>query len=209
MSAEYSDGAGLLADQAAQESVRLVAAIAAGDREAEREFAQRYLPRVRAMLLARSRNPDLTADLQQDVMIEAICALRQGQLRESAKLTPFVLAIARNVLNSHYRSSARQPESLEFPDDLPDLSSAAADVEDQQRESLAMAAISSLEKTDRSILQLTLVDGLKPGAIAERLRLSPEVVRQRKLRATRKVIDFVRGRSQKEFSIHSITGHRP
>lgn len=198
----------MLADQAAQESVRLVTAIAGGDREAEREFAQRYLPKVRAMLLARSRNPDLTADLQQDVMIEAICALRQGQLRESSKLTPFVLAIARNVLNSHYRSSARQPEPLEFPDDLPDLSSASGTVEEQQRESLAMAAIASLEATDRSILQLTLVDGLKPGAIAERLGLNPEVVRQRKLRATKKAIDFVRGRSQKEFSIHSITGQK-
>src|SRR5208337_3475235 len=136
MNGELGDRAGTLADQAAQANVRQVLAIAAGDREAEREFAERYLPRVRAMLLARSRDVDLTADLQQEVMIEAICALRKGQLRESSKLTPFVLAIARNVLNSHYRGAARQPEPLEFPDDLPDLSSATAQLEDKQREAL-------------------------------------------------------------------------
>jgi RNA polymerase sigma-70 factor (ECF subfamily) len=209
MNGEHGDGASVLADQAAQENARLVLAIAAGDREAERDFAERYLPRVRAMLLARSRNADLTADLQQDVMIEAICALRQGNLRESSKLTPFVLAIARNVLNSHYRGAARQPESLEFPDDLPDLSSATAQLEDQQRETLAMSAIASLEQLDKTILQMTLVDGLKPGAIAERLRMNPDVVRQRKLRATRRVVDFVRGRSQKEISFHSVMGQKP
>lgn len=209
MNTQQSDEAGLIADRAAQENARLVAAIAAGDRDAESEFADRFVPRVKAMLLARSRNSELACDLLQDVMIEALCALRNGQLRDSAKLTPFVLAIARNVLNSHYRSSSRQPESLEFPDDLPDLSSTTLQVEDQQRETLALAAIDSLDKIDRSILQLTLVDGLKPGAIAERLGLNPEVVRQRKLRATRKVIDFVRARSQKDSPIHSVTGQKP
>jgi RNA polymerase sigma-70 factor (ECF subfamily) len=207
MSGEHNDEAGLLTHQAAT-SVRLVAAIAAGDREAEREFAAIYLPRVRAMLLARSRNSDLAADLLQDVMIEAICALRRNQLREASRLTPFVLAIARNVLNSHYRGSVRQPESLEFPDDLPDLNDAAGRVEEQERESMAMKAISSLDQTDKTILQMTLVDGLKPGVIAERLHLNPDVVRQRKLRATRRVIDFVRGRSQNPSSFHIMSGQK-
>jgi len=203
----HSDGAGVLADQAVQENTRLVQAIAAGDREAEREFVVRYQPRVRAMLLARSRNADAAADLLQDVIIEAICALRRGQLRESAKLTPFVLGIARNLLKGHFRGMARQPEPLEFPDQLPDLSSPVLP-EDELREDAAMRAIASLEVLDRTILHLTLVDGLKPGAIAEKLRLNPDVVRQRKLRATRKVIDLVRGQSQKPSSIHIVAGQK-
>jgi RNA polymerase sigma-70 factor (ECF subfamily) len=208
MNAERLEGAGGLEERAGVQSERLVLAIGGGDREAERAFALYYQPRVRAMLLARSRNPDLAADLVQDVMIEAICALRRGQLREPQKLSAFVLAIARNLLNSHYRGAVRQPDSLEFPDDLPDLSSAASRLEDEQRETMALAAIASLEAVDKSILQLTLVDGLKPGAIAQRLRLSPDVVRQRKLRATRRVVDFVRGRSQKPASIHIMTGQK-
>jgi RNA polymerase sigma factor (sigma-70 family) len=208
MDDELSDGSGELADRSARECARLVEAIAAGSRDAEREFVERYQPRVRAMLLARTRNPDAAADLLQDVIIEAICALRRGQLRESSKLAPFVLGIARNLLNSHFRSTARQPESLELPDELPDLTSAARRFEEQQRESVAFQAISSLEVVDRTILQMTLVDGLKPGVIAERLRLNPEVVRQRKLRATRRVVEFVRSQSQNASAIHMVTGQK-
>ena len=60
--------------------------------------------------------------------------------------------------------------------------------EDQQRAQLVRRAVSELESDDRRILMLTLVEGLTPGEIASRLRLSPEVVRQRKSRAIKKVI---------------------
>jgi len=183
-----------------------VRAIVDGDREAEQAFAARYLRPVRAMLLARSRNADMTADLVQDVMIEAICALRRGQMREPAKLSSFVLAIARNRLNNYYRSSTRSPESLEFPDNLPDLSSSEERLEEQERETRALNAISILEPLDKTILQMTLADGLKPGIIAQRLGLNPDVVRQRKLRATRRVIDFVRSPSQTGMSGLNVVG---
>lgn len=195
----------LLPDGSEGDQARMAAAVAQGDREAERAFVERYLPRLRALLLARTRNADLTSDLLQDVMIEALCALRRGQLREPSKLTAFVMGIARNLLNSHFRAATRQPDSLELPDDLPDLSAAALKLEDQERESAAMHAIANLETIDRAILQMTLVDGLKPGVIAQKLMLKPEVVRQRKLRATRKIIDFVRGRSQTSTAIHLVT----
>ena len=102
-----SERQGSLSQEDTEQYERMVRAIADGDRESEREFVQRYLRPVRAMLVARSRNPDLAADLQQDVMIEAICALRRGQLHDPAKLTAFVLAIARNLLNNHFRASSR------------------------------------------------------------------------------------------------------
>jgi RNA polymerase sigma-70 factor (ECF subfamily) len=185
---------------------RLVQAIQDGDREAEHAFVGRYMRPVKAMLLARSRNLDLAADVLQDVMMDAISALRRGQLREPAKLSSFVIGIARNRLNNHYRSSVRQPESLEFPDLLPDFSSNAEKLEAHERETLAMDAISSLDPLDKTILQMTLVDGLKPGVIAQRLGLNPDVVRQRKLRATRRVIEFVRRQSQSENSHHHVVG---
>jgi len=112
------------------------------------------------MLLARLRNPDIAADLLQDVMVESISALRKGQVREPAKLPGFVASVARNVLNSHFRGAARQPESLELPEDLQALKLEADPMEEEQRESRAIEAISSLESVDRSILQMTLVDGL-------------------------------------------------
>lgn len=187
-----------IATRAAWDDAHLVSAILSGDREAERVFVERFQARVRAMLLARSRNADLTADLVQDVMIGAICALRRGQLREAAKLPAFVLSIARNVLNNFYRDSARTPLQLEEPDLVPEWRSPGHQVDEQARESLALSAIESLDTTDRVILQMTLVDGLKPGVIAKQLNMRADFVRQRKLRATRLVINFVQRLSQND-----------
>ena len=198
-----SDWQGSLHQEDTEQCERLVRAIADGDHESERAFALRYMRPVRAMLLARSRNPDLAADLQQDVMIEAICALRRGQLHDPAKLTSFVLAIARNTLNNYFRTSSRTV-ALELPDDLPELNSETDRLEEQEREPRAIQAISSLDPVDRSILQMTLIEGLKPGAIAQRLHLNPSVVRQRKLRATRRVIEIVHGTSQNKVSSHLV-----
>lgn len=205
MEAGRSDERIPLAQEPASGSERLVLAIAGGDRDAERELAVRYAGPVRAMLLARSRNPDLAADLLQDVMIEAICALRRGQLNDPAKLSAFIQGIARNLLSNHFRSS-RRTETLELPDDLPDLRLVNDRLEEREWQERALAAISSLDRIDRAILQMTLVDGMKPGAIAARLRLNPEVVRQRKLRATRRVIEMLGQRSQSAAQDHSVPG---
>ena len=182
-------------EEVASDNVRLVRAIASGDAEAERNFVERYQKPVRAMLIARSRNVDTASDLQQDVMIEALCALRRGQLQDPEKLAAFVAAIARNLLNNYFRSS-RRTESLALPDDLPDLSFTLGYVEEEQRADRAAQAIASLDPIDRAILQMTLIDGMKPAGIAERLKMRSDVVRQRKVRATRKVIEMVRSQSQ-------------
>lgn len=184
------------------ETEQLVSAIASGDREAEQRFVAIYLPNVKVMLKARTRNAEIAADLLQDVMIEAICALRRGQLREAEKLPAFVLGIARNLLNNHFRGIARQPVSLESPDEVIDLNDATEAIAERQEHDLVRRAISALDPMDQSILQLTLAEGLKPGAIAERLSLNPDVVRQRKVRATRKLVDFVSKLSQNKSAIH-------
>jgi RNA polymerase sigma factor (sigma-70 family) len=188
----------------------MVAAIASGSRDAESAFVTRYLPRVRTLLIVRSRNPELAKDLQQDVMIESLRALRKGQLREAARLPAFVAGITRNLLNNHYRGQSRTPIHEELPPEIADLShenSQESEASEERRE-IAQKAIASLDALDRSILQMTLVDNLKPGVIAERLKLNPEVVRQRKLRATRKVMQFVRDLSQSPPSAHMQAGER-
>ena len=192
------------------EEAALVAAIASGSRDSESVFVARYLPKVRTLLIVRSRNPDLALDLQQDVMIEALCALRKGQLRDAERLPAFVAGIARNVLNSHFRGQSRLPLHEELPEEIADtieknpLDSEAA----EERRRIAQQTIASLNDVDRSILQMTLVDDLKPGLIAERLGLNPDVVRQRKLRATRRVIEIVRDLSQSGNVSHKETGGR-
>jgi RNA polymerase sigma factor (sigma-70 family) len=200
------EGAEAQAVDARRSDAQLVNAIAAGDWEAEREFVERYMPSVRAILLARSRNRDLTADLVQDVMLAALCALRRNQLRDANKLANFVLLIARNQLSQYYRASIRTPVQLDEPDEIPDLRKPVDGVETQKRKALLLKAIQRLDTTDRIILQKTLVDGLKPGIIAQQLSMRPDLVRQRKLRATREVINYFRQLSQTESQATILLG---
>jgi RNA polymerase sigma factor (sigma-70 family) len=192
------------------EETALVAAIAAGSPESESVFVARYLPKVRTLLIIRSRNPELALDLQQDVMIEALCALRKGQLRDAERLPAFVAGIARNVLNSHFRGQSRLPLHEELPEEIADrIEENPSDSEaTEERRRMAQQAIASLNEVDRSILQMTLVDDMKPGMIADRLGLNPDVVRQRKLRATRRVMEIVRELSQSGGASHKETGVR-
>jgi RNA polymerase sigma-70 factor, ECF subfamily len=185
-----------------------VAAIAAGHRESESAFVARYLPKVRTLLIIRSRNPELAQDLQQDVMIEALCALRKGSLRDAERLPAFVAGIARNVLNNHFRDQSRRPVQEELPPEIADtFEEHSMDTQaSEERRQVAHRAIASLNEVDRSILHMTLVHDLKPGVIAERLGLNPDVVRQRKLRATRRVVEYVGKLSQSSLTSHKKTG---
>ena len=193
---ESGEGVDRIAAKATLDDAQLTAAIASGDRAAETIFVERYQPQVRVMLRSRLRNADMKADLVQDVMLASISALRRGQLREGSKLPAFIAAVTRNTLHKFYRSSTRSPLQLDEPELLPDLRMPNQYVEAQLQQQLALSAIEKLDHTDRQILQLTLVEGLKPGVIAKQLNLRADFVRQRKLRAARFVINFVQGLSQ-------------
>lgn len=174
------------------EQQRLLAErIRACDRSAEEELVHLFSARIAVMARTRLRDAEAARDITQDVLFTVIRALRQGQLREAERLSGFVYGTARNLINNHLRSRTRLPVEHPLDDDvlaqhMPDL------VEDAERDALVKQALNDLEKTSRTILLMTLVDDLKPGEIAARLGLSPEVVRARKSRALRQVAEHVR-----------------
>jgi RNA polymerase sigma-70 factor (ECF subfamily) len=184
----------------------LVSAISRGDTQAERALVERFSPRLRLMLQARTHDPDIAADLTQESLLEALCALRNGRLREPDKLASFVLGIARNILNSHFRDQQRSPKLSELQDEPAVAASVQESLEQAQYLELAKRALATLDPTDNQILRLTLVEDMKPGAIAERLQLDSDVVRQRKTRATKRIADFIRKASQRPQVNHSDTG---
>lgn len=168
----------------------LVAAILQSDGPAENELVEIFLPRIRAFVWSRTRNPELVNDLAQEVLLSSLCALRSGKLREPANLAAFVYGIARNHLNGALRKIA-QERSEPLEGELPHAFH-TPDYEEEARLGDAHRAIDQLEPADRRILLLTLVDGLKPAAIASAVGMNPVLVRQRKTRALKKVIDFVK-----------------
>jgi len=161
-----------------------------GDTAAEEELVQTFAPRVFAMALARTRDREASRDIVQDVLWTVIQALRNGQLRQSDKLASFVSGTARNLINNYRRTETRSRRDQSLLVD-PSVFDPAEDQDDEERRQLVRRAIAELAEIDRRILWLTLVEGLAPGEIAARLRLSPDVVRQRKSRAIKRVMGIL------------------
>jgi RNA polymerase sigma-70 factor (ECF subfamily) len=179
-----------------QESLALVVRIREGDLAAEDEFVRLFSKRVSLMLLARTRNPEAASELTQEVLLAVLQALRGGRVKEPEKLSAFVYGTARNLVNNHFRARGQQLRAESLSSNLP-IAPATDDGEHSERINLVHRAMERLNSTDRRILQMTLVEGLKPGEIASQLNLTPEVARQRKSRAVKKVIECVRKMSRK------------
>ena len=170
---------------------RLAARIREGDREAEAAFAALYGERVRIVALARTRDRELAREMAQDVLMAALAGLRAGRLRDDQKLSAFVYGTLRNLLNNSFRARGRRPVSEPLtPEHAVVIPSDPVDASERTR--LVRAALRQLGPDDRRIVLMTLVKGLKPGEIARRTGLTDEVVRTRKSRALKRIVDAVR-----------------
>ena len=170
-----------------EEQSELVTRIQGGDAAAEARLVDLFSPAVRAMTRIRSRRAVDDQDVCQDVMIAAITAIRRGQLRHAERLGGFIAAIARNLINNQLRLQTSRPV-VPLADDA-----AIADLREEmtrrERTRALRLALDEMGRDDRQVLMLTLVEGLKSGEIANRLGLSPDVVRTRKTRAIKRLTE--------------------
>ncbi len=182
----------LASRQAGVLSPEQLAGLAAGVREGhasvEEELVTFFEPRVLRMMLARTRDREVARDLAQETLIAVVLALRNGQLREAERLAAFVHGIARNIVNSFFRTRGPKTELIAPEHAVADPGDA---LEGAERIRKVRAALAGLEPIDRRILLCTLVEGMKPGEIARRLGLSSELVRTRKSRAIKRVIEHL------------------
>jgi RNA polymerase sigma-70 factor, ECF subfamily len=167
-----------------------VTRIASGQAADEAALVAHFAPRVRAMLRARLRQADAVHDLTQDTLIAVIVALRRGQLREADRLAAFVHGVARNTANNHLRGVHRRGESP-LDDDVIARLAGADTAEESERRTLVEQGLNAMAPADREVLELTLVDGLHPREIAQRLSLPSDTVRQRKTRALKRLLGLV------------------
>ena len=176
--------------------VALAERIRAGDPSAEAEFIRLFQEKLLIMLQARTRNWDVARELAQDVLVAVVRALRNGRMREAERLSAFVYGTALNTLKNYLRTRAHRPVEIPLtPEDA--MVDPGPEMEDASALAVVRQAVEELDATDRRIISLTLVQGLKPAEIAEKLGLSPEVVRQRKSRAIKKVADCIKKLSRK------------
>lgn len=183
--------------------VATVERVLAGDATAEHELVEHFRRRVFVMMLARVGQRDAAEELTQDTLLAVVAGVRKGQLRTASSLGAFVHGVARNLANNHIRQRSAEPAFTEVHDDL-HVAAPAIDFDDEERMRLVRREISRLEPIDRTILMRTLVEGAKPGVIAEDLGVSSEVVRTRKSRAVRKLVERVSALSRSTAQLHSV-----
>lgn len=168
------------------DEVSLVERIVAGDRAAEHDLVSNYRRGILAIATVRTRDREAARDLTQDVLIAVLKALREGKLRESAKLAAFIQGTANNLINNYIRTRARRPEH-----ELNDVEIAGVDptedLELAERQRLVRRELESFSTTDQQILLLSLVDGHSLTEVAQRLEMSHDAVRARKSRAIKKI----------------------
>lgn len=175
-----------------QDWAGLVERVRSGDRAAEAELVAIFQSRVHCMVLARTRNLETARELTQEAILHTLHALRNGQVRQADSLPAFIHGVTRNLIAGHRRSTQRTATEP-LPDGNHPTLLARVNGSDERLE-LVRRALSLLSHSDREILLMILVDGLTPGAIAARLRLTAEVVRQRKSRAIKRIRDQVQDR---------------
>jgi RNA polymerase sigma factor (sigma-70 family) len=174
----------------AQQQSALAERIRSGEPSAEDELVRLFWDRIVFLAWARTRDREAARDVAQDVMLAVVTALRNGHLRDGERLVAFVYGTARNLVNNYLRAHSRLKED---PIDAAlQLASMPDAGDNSERVALVRRAVNALDVTDRTILLLTLVEGLKPAEIAGRLGLTSEVVRARKSRALKKTAKHVK-----------------
>jgi len=166
----------------------LVHRVGSGDPGAESELAQHYGQRIYALAYARTRDAEVARDLTQDTLLALITALRKRRLQEPDNLTGFVMGTARNLVSNYFRQQGRRLERQVMSEDVP-APPAWDGREHEERNEMLAKALQRLEPNDVEVLRMTLTEDLNPAQIAMRLGLSSDVVRQRKSRALKRVME--------------------
>ena len=163
--------------------------IRAGDRAAENEFVETYYRRILLMARVRLRDEQAAQDVAQEAIIGALQGVRDGRLRSNPQLSSYVCGTARNLINNHFRKrgdvSALESDPVATGIGPEEITGTREHLE------LVRQALDGISPVDRAILGMTLVDGMKPGEIARRLDMKPELVRKRKSRAVRRIRNVI------------------
>jgi RNA polymerase sigma factor (sigma-70 family) len=166
-----------------------------GDRDAFEEIVRRYQTLLCSVAYSASGNVAQSEDVAQETFVTAWTQL--AELREPARLRPWLCGIARNLAhNLHRRDARRRTESLENLEEsvsepvsgepLPDENAARGD-----DEALAWRALESVPEIYRETLVLYYREHQSIEHVAVLLDVTEETVRQRLSRGRKALQDQV------------------
>jgi RNA polymerase sigma-70 factor (ECF subfamily) len=146
-----------------------------GDTEAEAELFRRMAPRIRLYGLRHLRDAHAADDLTQQVILTALEALREGRLREPAKLASFVLGICRMTVLDQRRGARRREHLLgKFEADVPTPPESSLPLLDHER---VVRCLQNLKERERTVVVMTFYDERTGSDVAGFLGVSEANVR--------------------------------
>jgi RNA polymerase sigma-70 factor, ECF subfamily len=93
--------------------IELANRIRAGDRQAEAELVERYKRVVMGIITRKVGDTAVTDDLYQETFCIVLEKIREGDVRDLAKLSGFVCGVARNRVIKYFQRAKRQRSLLE------------------------------------------------------------------------------------------------
>lgn len=174
------------ADGDGPEDIVVIQRVLEGDREQFRHLVRRYGERVRRFCVARLGNEEEAADATQEVFVRAYRALPAFKVGRA--FAPWLFSIAANRARTRWRRmSVREAAEHAAADptstgDGPDAERRA--IEEVERAEVR-AAVATLARPYRDVVELYYFARLSVGETAEALGLGDEAVKSRLLRARR------------------------
>ena len=188
---------------AASDDAHLLERVRGGDQVAFRALFERYLPRVRAFVGRRIRDPGLAEETVIDTFFEVWRSA--GAFGGRSRVSTWIFGIAQFKCLAARRSAGRDKRARVCPTPQ-DVLQAVPDGRDAegallQRDALeeALEAIGGLPDGHRQVAELAFVEGLPYEEIADRLGVSVSVVKTR--------VSRTRSRLRRRFQV--IPGGRP
>ena len=172
------------------ETVEGVAAIAR-DPDALEAFYREHIEAVQRFVARRVASPEDAADLTAEVFLAAIQASRDYRGDAAAPLA-WLYGIARRVVASHHRSTARAMRAVSRIDAREFLDEDATDrivarIDSQRAAREVYRSLAALPERQRAVVELVAVDGLSLTETAAALGISPGNARVHYHRARRRL----------------------
>jgi RNA polymerase sigma-70 factor (ECF subfamily) len=158
-----------------------MAAYVRGDQAAFREIFSRYGPVLTALARRRTGNEDHARDLVQQTFLQLHRA--RFDFRQDAKLRPWIVTIALNVVREHLRSRRRKPVTALESDPADRSSPPSAGPEVAEEAARLRAALADLPDAQREVVELHWFQGLSMAEIARAVGASVGAVKVRAHRA--------------------------
>ncbi|MGQ0850090.1 MAG: RNA polymerase sigma factor [Actinomycetota bacterium] len=161
-----------------------------GDSECFASFFRRHVGSVTLYAVRRCPNPEDVGDLVAETFLVALQASGR-YIPEHDSALPWLFGIARRVLAKQRRKLAGARRLLIKTSNTHLLFTAseeddiAAAIDAARQSALIEAALGSLSKAEREVVELVAYDGLSPSEVAVALRVTPNAARLRLSRARR------------------------